>query len=69
LLADFRSDATPLLRLSFDLLGIDHLLDHRQVLRPTLPAAVCLLTPLGLKVSLLQDGGDFCFSRRILRLQ
>ena len=67
LFADLRTDQTPVLRSILHFLGIDDLLDNRQIRGPSLPTtgiASCFwFVP---RVSLLQRGG-VDFSRFVLR--
>ena len=67
LFADLRTDQTPILWRLLHLLGIDDLLDNRQVRRPSLPrAGIAPCFWFVPRVSLLQRGG-VDFSRFVLR--
>src|SRR6202050_506587 len=64
LLAYFRTDAAPLVRRALDLLGVDHLFHHRKVFGQSSIRSRYATTMDG-RVSLLQHGGGFRFSRRV----
>ena len=69
LFADLRTDQAPILWRLLHFLGIDDLLDNRQVRRPSLPAAgIAPCSWFVPRVSLLQRGG-VDFSRFVLRRQ